>query len=67
MEDDDDDDDDAAEDECEYVGLSGHPQQQSAEALDSLKNYMDQMDQELRGTNIGQSFIPSEKVGIPLA
>lgn len=61
MEDDDYDDDEDGKD----VGFSSQPQ--SAEALDSLKNYMDQMDQELRGTNIGRSFIPSEKVGIPLA
>ncbi|CAN9499659.1 unnamed protein product [Ophioblennius macclurei] len=64
--DDDDDDDDGPDDggdvqeddgvkevEEEEEGSSGHAE---TETLDSLKSYMDQMDEELMNTNIGQSF-----------
>ncbi|KAM9847760.1 protein ecdysoneless homolog [Aulostomus maculatus] len=56
--DDDDDDDDADEDEEEEKEEqpSGPAEMSGTEALDSLRTYMDQMDQELMGTNIGQSF-----------
>ncbi|KAJ8013937.1 hypothetical protein DPEC_G00035030 [Dallia pectoralis] len=44
------DDDEDVEDSVGPVGDKG------AEALEGLKKYMDEMDQELMGTNIGQSF-----------
>uniref|UniRef100_A0A8C6M1D8 Ecdysoneless cell cycle regulator n=1 Tax=Nothobranchius furzeri TaxID=105023 RepID=A0A8C6M1D8_NOTFU len=53
--DDDDDDDDDDEDETEK-GSSDHADMSGAETLDGLKRYMDQMDQELMSTNVGQSF-----------
>ncbi|KAL2083639.1 hypothetical protein ACEWY4_021412 [Coilia grayii] len=60
--DDDEEEEDPDEDEeDEAVGFSGSREQSGAEALDSLKSYMDQMDQELRGTNIGKSFIQPKK------
>lgn len=46
----DDDDDDEDEEEEEADEING------PETLESLKKYMDQMDEELMGTNIGQSF-----------
>uniref|UniRef100_A0A1A8LYS4 Ecdysoneless homolog n=1 Tax=Nothobranchius pienaari TaxID=704102 RepID=A0A1A8LYS4_9TELE len=52
---DDDDDDDDDEDETEE-GSSNHADMSGAETLDGLKRYMDQMDQELMSTNVGQSF-----------
>lgn len=56
-EDDDDDDDDEEEKEEEKEGLSsGHAEMNGTETLDGLRRYMDQMDQELMSTNIGQSF-----------
>ncbi|XP_029305328.1 protein ecdysoneless homolog [Cottoperca gobio] len=59
--DDDDDDDDDGEDEEEMeeekeVGSSGHAEMNGADSLDGLRRYMDQMDEELMSTNIGQSF-----------
>ncbi|XP_019124819.2 protein ecdysoneless homolog [Larimichthys crocea] len=60
--DDDDDDDDGEEEEKdeeeeeEEEGSSGHTEMNGTEALDGLRRYMDQMDQELMSTNIGQSF-----------
>ncbi|XP_010791715.1 protein ecdysoneless homolog [Notothenia coriiceps] len=58
LDDDDDDDDDEEEDDDEddEVGSSGHAQMNGTDSLDGLRKYMDQMDQELMGTNIGQSF-----------
>ncbi|XP_012719492.2 protein ecdysoneless homolog [Fundulus heteroclitus] len=55
--DDDDDDDEEEEgvDETEE-GSSVHVDMTGTETLDSLKRYMDQMDQELKSTNVGQSF-----------
>ncbi|XP_057704617.1 protein ecdysoneless homolog [Corythoichthys intestinalis] len=60
------DSDDICEDEWEEVGdddddeieeeSSAHMKMNGMEALDTLKGYMDQMDQELTNTNIGQSF-----------
>ncbi|XP_063048216.1 protein ecdysoneless homolog isoform X2 [Engraulis encrasicolus] len=55
------DDDPDEEEEEEAVGSSDSREQSGAEALDSLKNYMDHMDQELLGTNIGKSFVQSDK------
>ncbi|XP_076142248.1 protein ecdysoneless homolog [Alosa pseudoharengus] len=55
------DDYDDDEEEEEALGFSGPLKQSGAEALNSLKSYMDQMDQELGGTNIGKSFVQSEK------
>ncbi|XP_007545493.1 protein ecdysoneless homolog [Poecilia formosa] len=60
--DDDYDDDDEEEEEEEEVaneteeGSSGPAEMSAAETLDSLKSYMDQMDQELQSTNVGKSF-----------
>lgn len=63
LEDEDEDDDDPdEEEEEEAVGSFDSREQSGAEALDSLKNYMDHMDQELLGTNIGKSFVQSDKV-----
>ncbi|XP_053366586.1 protein ecdysoneless homolog [Clarias gariepinus] len=54
--DDDEDDDDEAEDEV--------PEEQTrAETLENLKRYMEEMDQELRTTNVGQSFTSNGKGG----
>ena len=53
--DDHDDDDDDDDDEKEEVSL-GTAEMNGTETLDSLRKYMDQMDQELLSTNIGQSF-----------
>lgn len=49
--DDDDDDDDGGDNEEEVADEMNGP-----ETLESLKKYMDQMDEELLSTNIGQSF-----------
>ncbi|KAK5854218.1 hypothetical protein PBY51_015308 [Eleginops maclovinus] len=56
--DDDDDDDDEGDEEEEVIedGSSGHAQMNGTESLDGLRKYMDEMDQELMSTNIGQSF-----------
>lgn len=53
-----DDDDDDAEDDVEEADKMNGP-----EALDGLKKYMDQMDEELMETNIGQSFHQSHNEG----
>lgn len=59
---DDDDDDDEEEEEEEEgeekeEGSSGYASEMNGtETLDNLRRYMDQMDQELMSTNIGQSF-----------
>ncbi|XP_062286099.1 protein ecdysoneless homolog [Scomber scombrus] len=52
---DDDDDDDHDDDEKEEESF-GNAEMNGTETLDSLRKYMDQMDQELLSTNIGQSF-----------
>ncbi|XP_029927173.1 protein ecdysoneless homolog isoform X2 [Myripristis murdjan] len=54
--DDDDDDDGDDEEEEEEEGSSSPHGEKGAESLESLRRYMDQMDQELMGTNVGQSF-----------
>ncbi|KAK3537325.1 hypothetical protein QTP70_008232 [Hemibagrus guttatus] len=54
LDDDDDDDDDEAEEEGS---------EEQTETLDNLRRYMDEMDQELRTTNVGQSFTYNSKQG----
>ncbi|XP_056252290.1 protein ecdysoneless homolog [Seriola aureovittata] len=53
--DDEDEDEDEEEEEKEEVS-SGHVEMNGSETLDSLRQYMDQMDLELMSTNIGKSF-----------
>lgn len=50
------DDEEGEEDEEEEVEPSGPAGMNGTETLDGLRTYMDQMDKELMGTNIGQSF-----------
>ncbi|XP_058254507.1 protein ecdysoneless homolog isoform X2 [Hemibagrus wyckioides] len=54
----DDDDDDDGDDEAEEEGS-----EEQTETLDNLRRYMDEMDQELRTTNVGQSFTYNSKDG----
>ncbi|XP_045926648.1 protein ecdysoneless homolog isoform X2 [Micropterus dolomieu] len=54
--DDDEEDDEGEEREEKEEGSSGHAEMNGTETLDGLRAYMDQMDQELMSTNIGQSF-----------
>ncbi|KAG8000219.1 Protein ecdysoneless-like protein [Nibea albiflora] len=54
--DDDEDEEEEEEEEEEAAGSSGHTEMNGTEALDGLRKYMDQMDEELMSTNIGQSF-----------
>lgn len=59
-----DDDDDEVEEEEEEVGAeasSCEAETNGTETLDGLRSYMDQMDQELMNTNIGQSFSQTVK------
>ncbi|MED6232506.1 hypothetical protein ATANTOWER_031411 [Ataeniobius toweri] len=58
LDDDYDDDDDEEEEAVDETGegSSDHVEMMGTETLDSLKTYMDQMDQELKSTNVGQSF-----------
>uniref|UniRef100_A0A8D3DAS4 Ecdysoneless homolog (Drosophila) n=1 Tax=Scophthalmus maximus TaxID=52904 RepID=A0A8D3DAS4_SCOMX len=62
LDDDDEDDDDEEEVEEEeeeeerQPGPSVHGEMNGTETLESLRIYMDQMDQELMGTNVGKSF-----------
>ncbi|XP_017283957.1 protein ecdysoneless homolog [Kryptolebias marmoratus] len=56
LDDDDDFDDEDDEEEAEETEGDSSDQMRGTETLDSLKNYMDQMDQELMSTNVGQSF-----------
>uniref|UniRef100_A0A3P9KNS1 Ecdysoneless homolog (Drosophila) n=1 Tax=Oryzias latipes TaxID=8090 RepID=A0A3P9KNS1_ORYLA len=56
-----DDDEDVYHDEEEgneenEESLSDHAEMSGPETLDSIKKYMDQMDEELMSTNVGQSF-----------
>uniref|UniRef100_A0A8C1IA97 Ecdysoneless homolog (Drosophila) n=1 Tax=Cyprinus carpio TaxID=7962 RepID=A0A8C1IA97_CYPCA len=53
---DDDEEDDNDVDEDEGVQNCESQEQAGAEALDNLRKYMDEMDQELQSTNIGRSF-----------
>lgn len=52
---DDDDDDDNDNDEADEESL-GQAEMTEAESLKGLRGYMEQMDQELMGTNVGRSF-----------
>lgn len=67
---DDDDDDDEGDDEKEEEeeekeeGSSGHSEMNGTEALEGLRRYMDEMDEELMSTNIGQSFNVMNKAGL---
>ncbi|KAM7385408.1 hypothetical protein PAMP_001494 [Pampus punctatissimus] len=54
--DDDDDNDDDDDSEEKEEGSSGAAEMNGTETLDSLRKYMEQMDEELLSTNIGQSF-----------
>lgn len=54
--DDSDNDDDEEEVEEKEDGFCGQAEMKGTETLDSLKRYMDQMDEELMKTNVGQSF-----------
>lgn len=54
LDDEDDEDDEAEEEESE--------EQTGAETLGNLRRYMDEMDQELQTTNVGQSFTYNSKV-----
>lgn len=44
--------------ENEEVQNGGFQEQAGSEELENLKKYMDEMDQELQSTNIGQSYLP---------
>ncbi|XP_072546684.1 protein ecdysoneless homolog isoform X4 [Salminus brasiliensis] len=57
FEDEDEDEDDGDEEDL------GPREEKGAEALDNLKRYMDEMDQELQTTNVGKSFIHNGKGG----
>ncbi|XP_008319832.1 protein ecdysoneless homolog [Cynoglossus semilaevis] len=54
--DEDEEDDEEEEGENEEEESLGHDEMNGAESLDSLRRYMDQMDQELMDTNVGKSF-----------
>lgn len=59
LDDDDDDeeeDDNYDEEEETEEGSSSHAEMNGAETLDGIRKYMDQMDEELMSTNVGQSF-----------
>ncbi|XP_073337742.1 protein ecdysoneless homolog [Pagrus major] len=56
LDDEDEEDDEEEQEEEEENGLSGQAEMNGTETLDGLRRYMDQMDQELMSTNIGQSF-----------
>ncbi|KAL4640975.1 hypothetical protein GN956_G11746 [Arapaima gigas] len=64
-------DDDDDDDEGATRSVNRHPDLKAAadeDALSSLKKYMEQMDLELKDTDIGKSFFkpePSDKSGIP--
>ncbi|XP_068424283.1 protein ecdysoneless homolog [Clinocottus analis] len=58
---DDDEEEDGDEEEVAEQGeeKEGHTEMNGTETLDGLRQYMDQMDQELMSTNIGHSFNPA--------
>ncbi|KAF7669098.1 hypothetical protein LDENG_00247740 [Lucifuga dentata] len=62
-----DDGDDDEEEEEKKEGSSSPPGKKGTETLDSLRRYMDQMDQELMNTNVGQSFIQTKSKEAGLA
>ncbi|XP_072293165.1 protein ecdysoneless homolog [Eucyclogobius newberryi] len=55
------DSDDLEEEDDEDEEFSVPSEMTGSETLNSLKKYMDQMDEELMGTNIGQSFNQTQK------
>lgn len=55
----DDDDDNEDIDNDDEEGSFGHAEVNGAESLKGLRGYMEQMDQELMSTNVGQSFKPT--------
>ncbi|KAM8738233.1 protein ecdysoneless homolog isoform 1-T2 [Acanthopagrus schlegelii] len=55
-EEEDEEEEEGEEEQEEENGLSGQAEMNETETLDGLRKYMDQMDQELMSTNIGQSF-----------
>uniref|UniRef100_A0A8C1B2F2 Ecdysoneless homolog (Drosophila) n=1 Tax=Cyprinus carpio carpio TaxID=630221 RepID=A0A8C1B2F2_CYPCA len=61
---DDDEEDDNDVDEDEGVQNCESQEQAGAEALDNLRKYMDEMDQELQSTNIGRSFTLNNRVSL---
>lgn len=61
---DDDEEDDNDVDEDEGVQNCESQEQAGAEALDNLRKYMDEMDQELQSTNIGRSFTQNNRVSL---
>ncbi len=62
FEDDEEDGNDVEDDEEVQNGES--QEQAGAEALDNLRKYMDEMDQELQSTNIGKSFTQNNRVSL---
>lgn len=54
--DNDDDNDDEAVDNADEEESPGQAEMTETESLKGLRGYMEQMDQELMGTNVGQSF-----------
>lgn len=54
-----DDDDDEDIDNDDEEGSFGHAELNGTESLKGLRGYMEQMDQELMSTNVGQSFKPT--------
>lgn len=56
LDDEDEDEEEEEEEEEKEEQSPGHAEMNGTEALDGLRSYMDQMDQELMSTNIGQSF-----------
>ncbi|KAL0169274.1 hypothetical protein M9458_033870, partial [Cirrhinus mrigala] len=62
FEDDDDDEEDDNEVDEDEEAQNGESQEQAgAKALDNLRKYMDEMDQELQSTNIGKSFTQNNR------
>lgn len=61
-----DDDDEKGNDvnDDEEVQNGESQEQTGAEALDNLRKYMDEMDQELQTTNIGRSFTQNNRVSL---
>lgn len=56
--------DDEEEEEEKEEGSSGHAEMNGTETLEGLRRYMDEMDEELMSTNIGQSFNVTNKAGL---
>ncbi|XP_051578631.1 protein ecdysoneless homolog [Myxocyprinus asiaticus] len=63
FEDEDEEEEENEDDENEEEQNASSREQAGAEALDNLRKYMDEMDQELQSTNIGKSFTQPDRVG----